>query len=88
VDVTLQHNIGLGGAIVVTVYKRADGKKNTDCRVSEATIGKLSGMGYNPAVEARYISRDQADSVRSKKARCDYALDNTVDLIEEKQARL
>jgi sterol carrier protein 2 len=78
-DVALQHNIGLRGTTVVTVYKRANGKKNTDARLNEANIVRISGVVYNPAVEARYISRGQADSVRSKNGRCDYALDNTVD---------
>ncbi|KAA8650206.1 hypothetical protein EYZ11_003922 [Aspergillus tanneri] len=80
IDVALQHNLGLGGAIVVTVYKRADGKKNPDVVVDE-DVAKFSGLGYNPAVEARYITPQQAHSVRSKKAPCDYALSNTVDLI-------
>lgn len=80
VDVALQHNIGLGGAIVVTVYKRSDGKKN-NMAVDDKEIAKLSGLGYNPAVEDRYFTPDQAQSVRSKKAGCDYALSNTVDLI-------
>ena len=72
VGVALQHNLGLGGACVVTIYKRADQRENTDRRVDEAA--RLSGLGYNPAVEARGITLDLADKVRSKKARCDYAL--------------
>lgn len=78
VDVALQHNLGLGGAVVVTVYKRADLKKNTDVQVSDAQIEKSSGLGYNPAVEARFIKPELADKVRSKKARHDYALGDTV----------
>lgn len=81
VDVALQHNLGLGGAIVVTVYKRADGKKNTDVAVAENEIASMSGVGYNPAVEARFVTPEQAHSVRSRKAPSDYALDNTVELI-------
>jgi sterol carrier protein 2 len=87
-DVALQHNLGLGGAIVVTVYRRADGKKNTDVTVSDSEIATASGLGYNPAVEAKYITRAQADAVRSKKAPCDYALDKTVDLIEARAAKI
>jgi sterol carrier protein 2 len=56
--------------------------------MSAADIARHSGVGYNPAVEARYVSRDQADFVRSKKARYDYALDGTIDLIEEISAGL
>ncbi|KAL5359677.1 acetyl-CoA acetyltransferase [Aspergillus floccosus] len=87
-EVTLQHNLGLGGAIVVTVYRRADGKKNTDVAVSESEIAQASGLGYNPAVEARYITRAQGNAVRSKKTSCGYALDKTLDLIDARQAKI
>ncbi|KAL2802813.1 acetyl-CoA acetyltransferase [Aspergillus granulosus] len=86
--VALQHNIGLGGAIVVTVYRRTDGMANTTSKPTEEDIAKHSGLGYNPAVEARYITRAQAEAVRSKSARCDYALDNTLDLIEGRSVKL
>jgi sterol carrier protein 2 len=86
--VGLQHNIGLGGAIVVTVYRRNDGKTNTASKPTDEEIVKLSGLEYNPAVEARYVTRAQAESVRSKAARCDYALDKTLDLIEGRQGKL
>ncbi|KAK5044947.1 hypothetical protein LTR84_010319 [Exophiala bonariae] len=85
IDSALQHNLGLGGAVVVTVYKRADGKKNTDATVSDAEIAKSSGLGYNPAVECRQITSDVADKIRSKEARSDYALGDTP---ERLQARL
>jgi hypothetical protein len=39
-------------------------------------------------VEARYVTRAQAESVRSKSARCDYALDTTLDLIEGRRGKL
>lgn len=80
-DVALQHNLGLGGAIVVTVYRRADGKKNTNVAVDDKQITEISGLGYNPAVEARYVTREQAQAVRSKKAPSDYALADTLDKI-------
>ena len=60
----LQHNLGLGGAVVVTVYKRADGKKCAP--VSSEEVGKKNKLGYNPAVEAKGFTKKQADSVRSK----------------------
>ncbi|KIW18374.1 hypothetical protein PV08_02662 [Exophiala spinifera] len=85
IDVALQHNLGLGGAVVITVYKRADGRKNTDVKLSDAEIAKLSGLGYNPAVEARGVTRAEADKVRSKTAKCDFALGDTADKL---QARL
>jgi sterol carrier protein 2 len=80
VDVVLQHNFGLGGAIVVTANKRADGRNN-NAAVDDEEITKLSGLGYNPAIEARYITTVQAHSVMSKQARYNYALSNIVDLM-------
>lgn len=82
-DVALQHNLGLGGAVVVTIYKRADGKKNSV--VSDAEIKKLSGVGYNPAVEARFIKPEDAEKIRSKKNKNEYAMGDTK---EKLQARL
>ncbi|EXJ68027.1 sterol carrier protein 2 [Cladophialophora psammophila CBS 110553] len=61
VSVALQHNLGLGGAAVVTVYKRADGQSNT-CVVD---VSKVSRMGYNPALEARPITEVDIAKVRS-----------------------
>ncbi|KUL84453.1 hypothetical protein ZTR_06164 [Talaromyces verruculosus] len=60
----LQHNLGLGGAVVVTVYKRADGKEATP--VSDQEIAKTTGLGYNPAVSAKGFTAAQAKSVLSK----------------------
>ncbi|EXJ77674.1 acetyl-CoA acyltransferase [Capronia epimyces CBS 606.96] len=80
VRVALQHNLGLGGAVVVTVYRRADGRKNTDLPApSDGDIARASGLGYNPAVEARPVTRDLADKARSFAARCDYALGQTAE---------
>lgn len=64
VDVALQHNLGLGGAVVVSVYKRADGKMGK--KVSDQDIAKATGLGYNPATEAKGFTHAQAESVRSK----------------------
>ncbi|RSM06688.1 hypothetical protein CEP52_005565 [Fusarium oligoseptatum] len=72
-SVALQHNLGLGGAVVVNVYKRADGCK-TNSKVSDEEIAKKSWLGYNPAVEARGVSDRDADRVRSRKNRNDFAL--------------
>lgn len=75
-DVALQHNLGLGGAVVVTVYKRADGRSNSE--VSDAEVKNLSGLGYNPAVEAHHIKPEDGERVRSKVKRSDYVLQDTV----------
>ena len=74
-QVALQHNLGLGGAVVINVYKRADGKPNI--AISDAEVARTSWLGYNPAVEARDISAADADKVRSRKKRNDFALGDT-----------
>jgi sterol carrier protein 2 len=71
-DAALQHNLGLGGAVVVTVYKRADGKKPQ--AVSDEEVAKITGLGYNPAVVAKGFTAAQVDMVRSKKSRSEVAL--------------
>lgn len=76
----LQHNLGLGGAVVVTVYRRADGQVAP--QVDSAAVGKANKLGYNPAVEAKGFTRQQADAVRSKKARNDWALQDTQQKVE------
>ncbi|CAL5873982.1 uncharacterized protein PFLUO_LOCUS8267 [Penicillium psychrofluorescens] len=68
----LQHNLGLGGAVVVTVYKRADGK--VAAAVPSDVVGKLTGLGYNPAVEAKGFTAEQAKSVISQKHASEYAV--------------
>ncbi|KAH7142777.1 thiolase-like protein [Dactylonectria estremocensis] len=77
--VALQHNLGLGGAVVVNVYKRADGQANAN--VSSQEVARDSWLGYNPAVEARGITNSDAERVRSKKNRNDFALGDTKDRI-------
>lgn len=74
-DAALQHNLGLGGAVVVTVYKRADGKVASP--VSSDAVGKITGLGYNPAVEAKGFTAAQAKSVLSKKHSDEWALADT-----------
>lgn len=74
-SVALQHNLGLGGAVVVTVYKRADGK--TAESVDSQTVAQKTGLGYNPAVEAKGFTEKQATSVRSKTHSCAWALGDT-----------
>lgn len=74
-NAALQHNLGLGGAVVVTVYKRADGKVAT--AVPSDVVGKINGLGYNPAVEAKGFTAAQAKSVQSKNHSHEWALDDT-----------
>lgn len=71
-DAALQHNLGLGGAVVVSVYKRADGKVAVP--VTSDTVAKITGLGYNPAVEAKGFTAVQAKSVLSKQHSNEWAL--------------
>lgn len=75
-EAALQHNLGLGGAAVVTVYKRADGQASR--RAEKGVAEKVGGRGYNPAVEARPLSAREIDLACSKKARSSW-------MLEEKQ---
>ncbi|KAB8211556.1 hypothetical protein P875_00010128 [Aspergillus parasiticus SU-1] len=75
-NVALQHNLGLGGAVVVTVYKRADGQSNP--ALSDAEVRQKSALGYNPAVEARYVRPEDGEKVRSRTKRHDHPLKETV----------
>ncbi|GAB7365206.1 hypothetical protein MBLNU230_g6292t1 [Neophaeotheca triangularis] len=76
----LQHNLGLGGAVVVTVYKRADGKESAP--VSTEEVGKRNGLGYNPAVEAKGFTKSQVARTRSKTAASEWALSDTAQKVE------
>lgn len=67
----LQHNLGLGGAVVVTLYKRADGKEAPVNPVSR-NDGR-SRLGYNPAVEVRHLTQQQFDAAVSKKSSDKYS---------------
>ena len=82
-DVALQHNLGLGGAVVINVYKRADGKMSR--KLSDQEIMRTSAWRYNPATEARYVTREEGEKVRSRTSKSEYALGDTADKI---QARL
>lgn len=73
VGAALQHNLGLGAVVVVTVYKRADGKVAKTLTDEEVT-GR-SGVGYNPATESRGLpTPKEVEKVLSQVARSDWAL--------------
>lgn len=65
---------------MVTVYKRADGKEAA--AVSNADVGKKNGLGYNPATEAKGFTKKQVDSVRSKRMRSEWAIQDTESKVE------
>lgn len=79
-SVCLQHNLGLGGAVVVSVYKRADGKPAPV--VDSAEVGRRNGLGYNPATEAKGFTKAQAAAVRSRTRSSDWALQDTQSKVE------
>lgn len=78
----LQHNLGLGGAVVVTVYKRADGQAAP--KLSNEEVGKITGLGYNPATEAKGFTAEQVKSARSKKFSSEWALQDTQDKVQSR----
>lgn len=61
--------------MIVTIYKRPDGKKATP--VSDEQVGKLNGLGYNPATEAKGFTTEQAARVVSQKSFSEWALQDT-----------
>ncbi|KIW50377.1 hypothetical protein, variant [Exophiala xenobiotica] len=76
----LQHNLGLGGAVVVTVYKRADGKPATP--VPDQEVGKINHLGYNPATQAKGFTLEQAKQVLSKKSFSDWAVQDVQNKVQ------
>lgn len=79
-NAALQHNLGLGGAVVVTVYKRADGQ--TAVKQTDEQVGQATGLGYNPAVVAKGFTQAQANGVRSRKFPDSWALKDTHTKVE------
>lgn len=73
-QVALQQNAGLGGAAVVTILRRADGRANDV--VDSTEVSAQSKLCHNPAVEAKGFTMAQVESVRSKQ-RHDWALSDT-----------
>ncbi|SCV39576.1 probable sterol carrier protein [Fusarium fujikuroi] len=80
IDVALQHNLGLGGATVVTVYKRIGGKKSS--KVSNEEVARTTWHGYNPAVEARGVNEADAARVRSKTCSSEWARSDVQSKVE------
>ncbi|KAF9164164.1 sterol carrier protein 2 [Actinomortierella ambigua] len=59
----LQHNVGLGGAVVITIYKKAN-----ELGSSPKWVDPRKRVGYNPAVEVRHVSEEDVASVRAKQS--------------------
>ncbi|KAK7747649.1 hypothetical protein SLS62_008975 [Diatrype stigma] len=78
----LQHNLGLGGAAVVTVYCRPDRGEAAPAGLSDADVGRRNGLGYNPAVEARGFTPEQCRAVLSRTKSSAWALQDTEKKVE------
>jgi sterol carrier protein 2 len=76
----LQHNLGLGGAAVVTVYRRADGKEAPV--LGDEVVSQKTGLGYNPAVEARGFTGEQVQRARSREMSSEWALQDTLEKVQ------
>ena len=76
----LQHNLGLGGATIVTVYCRPD--HSIAPKVDSAIVGRKNKLGYNPAVEAKGFTEAQYKSVLSKDKSNAWALQDTAKKIQ------
>ncbi|KAI0809737.1 thiolase-like protein [Xylaria sp. FL0064] len=78
----LQHNLGLGGAAVVTVYARPD--RSVAPKLDDATVGKKNKLGYNPAVVAKGFTAEQCKSVLSRTKTSAWALQDTQTKVESR----
>ncbi|KAH9893696.1 putative Non-specific lipid-transfer protein [Xylariomycetidae sp. FL2044] len=76
----LQHNLGLGGAAVVTVYCRPD--RSEAPQLDTPAIARRNKLGYNPAVEAKGFTAAQCQSVLSKTKQSAWALQDTQKKVE------
>jgi len=52
--------------------------------VSDEEIKNASLFEYNPAVEARYVTKEDGEKVRSKTVRSEYALGDTEQKIQSR----
>lgn len=71
----LQHNMGLGGATVVTVLGRADDKVAPLPSEIQDQVDGRRRLGYHPALEARGLNKQDMEAVRSQKAFSNWAAD-------------
>ncbi|KAI5864357.1 thiolase-like protein [Durotheca rogersii] len=79
----LQHNLGLGGAAVVTAYCRPDRSVVApEGGLDSAEVGRRNGLGYNPAVEAKGFTADQCRRVLSKNAFSPWAVQDTQEKVQ------
>lgn len=53
-------------------------------KMTNEEVVRASSWSYNPAVEARYVTKEDGDKVRSRKNREDYALGDTLEKIQSR----
>lgn len=58
--------MGLGGATVVTIYKRADGRVAPNTDDTRPEDDGRHRLGYNPAEQAQSITLSDWEAVRSQ----------------------
>ncbi|KAL2065342.1 hypothetical protein VTL71DRAFT_3011 [Oculimacula yallundae] len=78
----LAHNLGLGGAAVVTVYARADGQVAKP--VSDQAVAEIIDLGYNPATEAKGFTVEQARKAVSQKHSSAWALQDVASKVQSR----
>jgi len=88
----LQHNVGLGGAVVVTMYHRPDDSEAPTPELVKKTEGEAEDgrkwAGYNPAVEARWTTEADLERVRSRSKNSAYMLKGRKAYKGDPEARL
>ncbi|ODV92322.1 hypothetical protein CANCADRAFT_84925 [Tortispora caseinolytica NRRL Y-17796] len=72
----LQHNVGLGGAVVVTLYKRPDDSIAPQSLSELPKVDGRSRLGYNPADECRSVTMNDIRRVQAR-ASTDYIIKDT-----------
>ena len=80
--------MGLGGATVVTVLGRADDRVAPLPSEIQDQVDGRRRLGYNPALEARGVNKQDIEAVRSQKAFSNWAADTFEALGNPRRVRL
>ncbi|KAJ5278669.1 hypothetical protein N7478_004041 [Penicillium angulare] len=84
----LQHNMGLGGATVVTILGRADNDVAPLLSKIQDQVDGRQRLGYNPAMEVREVDAGDFEAVRSRKSFSNWAADTFEALNSPRKYRL
>jgi sterol carrier protein 2 len=66
--------------VVVTIYERAGGK--TAGKRSSEEVARITGLVYNPAVEAKVFTKEDLERVKSRKHPSASALSDTLEKVQ------